>query len=77
MEEKKKDDIQSRREFFKEASIRLLPLLGAIVIANPIKAIMRDDAVPSGYCRAGCFGYCITTCKDSCDVVCTYYKSKR
>ena len=34
MENKKKDELQNRREFFKRAAKGALPILGAIVLAN-------------------------------------------
>ena len=34
MENKKKDELQNRREFFKKAAKGALPILGAIVMAN-------------------------------------------
>ena len=36
MEKNKKEELQSRRDFFKKASKRVLPIIGAIVFSNTI-----------------------------------------
>ena len=33
---KKNDELHSRREFFKNAAKRVLPIIGAIALSNPI-----------------------------------------
>lgn len=47
MENKKKDELQNRREFFKKAAKGALPILGAIVLANMpgvLNAAGKDSA---------------------------------
>ena len=69
MEKKeKREELQSRREFFKKAAKGALPILGAIVLASaPVIANAAEDA-PMGckYCSVACSGNCDGTCKGSC-----------
>jgi len=68
------EEIQSRREFFKNAAKATLPILGAIVISNvPVIA----NASESGYCRYGCTAVCSTsacqgTCQGGCKFTCEH-----
>ena len=66
MEKKeKREELQSRREFFKKAAKSALPILGAIVLANaPVIANATEDA-PMG-CNYGCTTTCIGSCKGAC-----------
>ena len=70
MEEKnKREEIQSRREFFKKAAKAALPVLGVTIFsALPIEKI--EAIAPSG-CTFGCSGGCEAVCKDSCMSSCT------
>lgn len=62
---KKNEELQSRREFFKNAAKAALPVLGAVVLANlPIVA-----EAASG-CKAGCAGTCYYSCRTTCDKTC-------
>lgn len=74
MEGKKKEDYQSRREFFKNAAKSALPILGAIVLSNialPSQAAkMGCEGTCSGYCTGGCSG-CSGGCSGSCSGRCT------
>ena len=77
---KKNEELQSRREFFKKAAKGALPILGAIVLAN-VPGIMKaneSDAmgcscgVGCAYtCRMSCKGYCHTTCTGNCYRTCS------
>lgn len=73
----KDEELQSRRQFFKKAAKGVLPILGAIVLANaPVIAKAADEASMgcSGYCKEGCgtsctgscTGGCVNTCARSC-----------
>ena len=67
MDNKKHEDLQSRREFFKSAAKAALPVLGAVALASsPIiaKAAAGCD---------GCWNYCSGGCKDNCDNACKDY----
>ena len=70
MEKKeKREELQSRREFFKKAAKSALPILGAIVLANaPGIANAAEDA-PMG-CKYMCANTCLGTCKGRCDSTC-------
>ena len=64
---KKNEELQSRREFFKKAAKGTLPILGAILLAN--MPMVMKAANPSG-CTAGrCSGTCSGGCT-SCTVTC-------
>lgn len=78
--ENKNEEIQSRREFFKEAAKKTLPLLGAIVIANiPLKSFAKSEKVEwcdygcDKGCLQSCYGSCSESCKGSCDGRCGGY----
>ncbi len=76
--------VQSRRDFFKEAAQRTLPIIGAIAIAN-IPLITKAESVD---CNGGCYNTCynlcsgtcktscLDTCKDGCRHTCNYSCSK-
>ena len=71
MENKKerKEEIQSRREFFKKAAKGALPILGAVILASsPIisKAVENE---PMG-CYNSCYKSCLGTCKGTCVTRC-------
>ncbi|MCR4827278.1 MAG: Cys-Xaa-Xaa-Xaa repeat radical SAM target protein [Bacteroidales bacterium] len=77
---KENDEIQSRREFFKNAAKKALPILGAIVLAgtpNIIHAARKPMGCEIGCensCTGGCTGSCTygcqTTCKGTCESTC-------
>lgn len=66
VEEKK--EIQSRREFFKNAAKAALPILGvALLASNPIIAKANETAMDCNIgCISGCYGGCRGTCDTSC-----------
>lgn len=85
MENKKKDELQNRREFFKKAAKGALPILGTIALANISvsnvfagnKSIGEcDDCYGGcmgschGKCSGNCKGHCNDTCMGSCDSSC-------
>ena len=70
MENKKKDELQNRREFFKKAAKGALPILGAIVLANVPSVLKATDAEPMG-CRFGCMGSCYESCAGTCAGTCS------
>lgn len=88
MKNKKNEELQSRREFFKKAAKGALPILGVAVLAStPIiakatgsmgcdytcKASCANDCY--GHCRYGCKTTCTGTCSGSCKTSC--YTSNR
>lgn len=78
---KENEELQSRREFFKQAAKKALPVIGAIVLASsPIIAQASDnvsmgcDTNCTGGCSSSCtscYGACSGTCKGSCQGTCT------
>lgn len=62
-ENKKNENLQSRREFFKKAAKRTLPIIGSLLlvsIPNVVKAIS-----PNG-CNHNCSNSCMAHCKGGC-----------
>ena len=79
MEEKnKREEIQSRREFFKKAAKAALPVVGAAILSSV--PFMNAEAVTgcefgcttscSGGCYQGCQGSCYGECKSGCKQGC-------
>lgn len=67
--ENKKEEIQSRREFFKEAAKKALPILGVMaLINNPVIAKTVENE-PMG-CNYGCLNSCLYGCQNSCNSGC-------
>lgn len=71
---KKNEELQSRREFFKKAAKGALPILGAIALANAPVIAKAIDADPMGCngCRGGCMASCKGTCNGGCKGACKY-----
>ncbi len=71
-EENKNEEIQSRREFFKSAAKKALPILGAITLTNIPIIANNAQSHSSGctYCQGTCYG-CAGSCKGTCSDVCT------
>lgn len=60
----KKQELQSRRDFFKKATLKTLPILGCL-LASQIP--LQVKAEPSMWCMYGsCMGTCFRTCLGSC-----------
>jgi len=74
MEEKNKnEEIQSRREFFKQAAKKALPVIGIMALVNvPIYA--RATAIEAmgcnNDCKGGCYTGCYGDCKGGCQKCC-------
>lgn len=79
-----KEEVQSRRDFFKKAAKTALPILGvALLASNPIIAKASETAMDCMYgcsggcwrsctgCKDSCRGECVTTCRNTCDTTCT------
>lgn len=70
MEKKnRKEELQSRREFFKKAAKSALPILGAIVLASAPTIVNAAEKTPMG-CQFGCKSMCTGTCWGSCQTGC-------
>ncbi len=58
-----KKEIQTRREFFKNAAKRILPILGCLAmpsIASPAIHKMADVSVPQECNGSSCTGLCLS-----------------
>lgn len=78
MEEKdeKREELQTRREFFKKAAKGVLPILGAIILANTplLSHALEKQESPNdcnGNCSWGCGRQCSTSCTNSCSGSCS------
>lgn len=71
MENKKKNELHSRREFFRRAAKGTLPILGAIVLAN-VPGVLKAAAAeqPMGCSADGCSHSCSTSCARQCRGTC-------
>lgn len=64
------ENLQTRREFFKRTTKRLLPILGlAILSQTPITVLSNDSLFEMG-CKTGCQGGCRTLCEEGCSHSC-------
>lgn len=73
---KKNEELQSRREFFKKAAKGALPILGFAIMVNVptisnATQVMDCNSSCSGACAGGCMGTCSSTCTGSCSGSCT------
>ena len=67
---KKQEELQSRRDFFKKAAKGVLPILGAVVLANAPQLLHASETNdPMGCTRYGC-GVCTNSCSGSCKGSC-------
>lgn len=74
MEKNKKDELQSRRQFFKNAAKGILPILGAIALANmPLLSNAEGlEATGCNGCASSCMASCKGTCNGGCKSSCKY-----
>ena len=66
-------DLKSRREFFKQAAKKALPVIGAIALAStPIiaQAAEKEPLGCNGYCSQNCSAGCARTCAARCVGTC-------
>ena len=66
---KKNEELQSRREFFKNAAKGALPILGMVLLANVPMTTHAADA-PMGCARNSCSRQCMDTCRLYCNGTC-------
>lgn len=76
----KNEELQSRREFFKKAAKGVLPILGAVVLANVPNIANASASSPMGCetCVGNCYG-CSGTCGgkcQGCSAYCTHGSNK-
>lgn len=72
MKQNEKEELQSRRQFFKRAAKGALPILGAIALANmPMLASASEASSTScSGCNNRCMHSCFNTCHGSCNKHC-------
>lgn len=68
-ENKKKEELQSRRGFFKSAAKKALPILAAVALAN-VPQIMKAAEMEATGCKNTCYGSCDGTCRNACEGLC-------
>lgn len=72
-------NLQSRREFFKEAAKGALPIIAATVLVSVPTIVKAVENAPTGCnwgscsvtCQGTCSGTCATSCYNSCPNQCT------
>ena len=65
---KKNEELQSRREFFKNAAKGALPILGLVALANVPGVLNAATEAPMG-CTGTCYQGCRNACR-SCETTC-------
>jgi CXXX repeat radical SAM target protein len=83
MEKVSKKELQTRREFFKQAAKGVLPILGLTILGPTLASCDKvfggdcddcsdscSDSCVTG-CKNGCSASCSSGCKGSCQTVCT------
>ncbi len=71
MKKERNEELQSRREFFKNAAKGVLPILGAIALANmPLASIAKESKTIND-----CYSGCTTTCSGGCKGACSGCKA--
>lgn len=74
-----KKELQTRREFFKQAAKGVLPILGLTVLGPVLNACSKDDDGGCQHCRGNCSKTCGNVCKgtvarsSSCKANCTSF----
>lgn len=66
---KKNKELQSRREFFKNAAKGALPILGAVLLASAPVVTNAAETTVSG-CGMSCKGTCLGSCRVGCGTSC-------
>lgn len=70
MENNKNNGTQNRREFFKEAAKKALPIIGAVaLLSNPVFAKVAESnpmGCSTNACANGCAGGCHRSCQTNC-----------
>lgn len=62
---KKNEELQSRREFFKKAAKGVLPILGAMVLVGAPAIVKAAEEGPMG-CTYSCYSTCSGHCTGGC-----------
>ena len=70
MDNKNKEELQSRREFFKSAAKAALPVLAIAVLGSPVLTSCDKKNEPSSGSSSGCGNSCSGSCSKSCSGGC-------
>lgn len=70
--EKRNEELQSRRDFFKKTVKMALPIIGAIVLANTPDVLKASEKAPMGCSDDGCSYTCNLSCQGDCSGSCRY-----
>ena len=68
-EENKNENLQSRRQFFKQAAKAALPVIGAVVLSQ--LPMVAQAQAPSTCSKGSCAGTCYANCRNNCQAFCT------
>ena len=69
-EKKAKEELQTRRDFFRNAAKAALPILGAVVLTG-VPTIVKASEKTSLGCNWACEGACTGNCYGSCTMSCS------
>lgn len=67
---RKKDDLISRRDFFRKAKSKAIPILAIAFASLPLLKVTAKAKAPSGCYMGTCMGTCFTACVMSCTGSC-------
>lgn len=67
----KNEELQSRREFFKNAAKSTLPILAVAVFGTSLLSCEKDEDKNGGGCKNNCSGSCTGSCSGGCDGGCS------
>lgn len=73
MKENKQEELQSRREFFKNAGSKTLPFLALAAFGSSVLTACDKDEPDGGGgngCGNSCSGSCDDGCSNNCDSLC-------
>ena len=65
------ENLQNRREFFKEAARKTLPILAAVALPSLLQSCDKDLWTDPTNCPFDCTHGCQSNCKGSCSSSCT------
>lgn len=65
-------ELQSRRQFFKDAAKRVLPVVGAIALSQVPFVSHAHESQDIMDCSSGCAGNCYGSCGGNCQASCTH-----
>ncbi len=70
MEKNKNEELQSRRQFFKNAAGKAIPMLALTVVGGGLLSSCDKDDEPHNGCGSSCSGDCDSGCTNNCDSLC-------